>query len=148
MKIIKYLSASLVLVTLLCSCGGVNTASDQVGPAAIGAKINATVEEARNGELRSSNGSDLQAWSAKSQVWIDPKAFWLEYAAERGGLTWGERDTYPPYKDVTELDTMIIQLDSGICMMEFWHKRWRRANDVRRWDEKFTEYSACPVVFD
>ena len=148
MKIIKYISMSLILVFLLGICGGVNTASDQVEPAVTIAKTNVTVEEARNGELRNSTNGNLEAWSVKSQSWIDPEAFWLEYAAERGGLTWGERDTYPAYKDVKELDTMIIKLESGICMMEFWHRRWRRANDVRRWDEKFTDYSACPFVFD
>ncbi|MDX1406343.1 MAG: hypothetical protein R3192_17540, partial [Woeseiaceae bacterium] len=65
-----------------------------------------------------------------------------------GGLTWGRRTDYPPYDQVDELDTMIIELESGPCLMEFFHTRWRRANDVRRWDAAFNEYGGCPNVFD
>jgi len=32
--------------------------------------------------------------------------------------------------------------------MEFIHERWRRANDVRRWDDAFNDYAGCPHVFD
>lgn len=31
--------------------------------------------------------------------------------------------------------------------MEFFHNRWRRANDVRRWDPLFNEHGGCPDVF-
>ncbi len=65
-----------------------------------------------------------------------------------GGLTWGERDTYPEYSLVKERDLLIIKLDSGSCLMEFFHGRWRRANDVRRWDTKFSDVAGCPRVFE
>tara|TARA_B100001063_G_scaffold218143_1_gene221279 strand:+ start:986 stop:1114 length:129 start_codon:yes stop_codon:yes gene_type:complete len=42
----------------------------------------------------------------------------------------------------------MVEVDSGICLMEFYHDRWRRANDVRRWDDKFNQYSACKDVFN
>ncbi len=43
---------------------------------------------------------------------------------------------------------MIIEVESGPCLMEFFHTRWRRANDVRRWVAAFNEYGGCPDVFD
>ncbi|MEM7020091.1 MAG: hypothetical protein AAF512_22465, partial [Pseudomonadota bacterium] len=60
---------------------------------------------------------------------------------------WGQGTEYPSYKDVSEFDTFIVELDSGACLMEFFHSRWRRAQDVRRWDEKFNAYGGCPDVF-
>jgi hypothetical protein len=80
--------------------------------------------------------------------WVSLDAFWSRYAARSGGLTWGKRTDYPSYKEVNEFDTMIIELDDGSCMLMFFHTRWRRANDVRRWDDAFNEHSACPQVFD
>jgi hypothetical protein len=32
--------------------------------------------------------------------------------------------------------------------MALFHSRWRRANDVRRWDPKFNDYAGCPEVFE
>ena len=79
---------------------------------------------------------------------MDLETFWDRDADRRGGLTWGRRTDYPPYNKVKELDTMIIEVESGPCLMEFFHTRWRRANDVRRWDVTFNEYGGCPDVFD
>lgn len=98
-----------------------------------------------NGQFVS--GETPKVWSQTSNSWTSPKAFWLEYADTKGGLTWGERNDYPVYDQVNEYDTMIIQLETGECMMEFFHNRWRRANDVRRWDPLFNEFSGCPDVF-
>lgn len=98
-----------------------------------------------NGQFKA--GDMPIVWSAKGNQWITPDEFWLEFAADKGGLTWGVRNDYPEYDQVNEHDTMIIQLDTGNCMMEFFHNRWRRANDVRRWDPLFNEYSGCPDVF-
>lgn len=84
-------------------------------------------------------------------VWqsgADVETFWLEYANSKGGLTWGKTSEYPEYEKVTEGDTMIIEVAQGPCLMEFFHERWRRANDVRRWDESMNEYGGCPYVFD
>ncbi|MEM7082838.1 MAG: hypothetical protein AAF465_08890 [Pseudomonadota bacterium] len=100
----------------------------------------------RNGEVREQDG--YQVWSTELNRWVGPVQFWRTYAAMNGGLTWGERSEYPEYNKVKENDLMIIQVDSGPCLMEFFHRRWRRANDVRRWDPKFNELGGCPNVFD
>lgn len=89
------------------------------------------------------SGSDV-IWDEK----VDTEAFWKRYAESRGGLTWGTSSTYPEYDKVNEGDTLIIQLQQGPCLMEFFHSRWRRANDVRRWDESVNEFGGCPYVFD
>ena len=84
-------------------------------------------------------------------VWepgVDVETFWADYAEATGGLTWGASDTYPPYSEVNEGDTFLVQLEQGPCLMEFFHRRWRRANDVRRWDESVNDYGGCPYVFD
>ena len=101
-----------------------------------------------DGEVRQSAASPQAAWDSVGKEWVSLSTFWERYAARRGGLTWGKRTDYPPYGDVKEFDTMVIELDSGACMMMFFHTRWRRANDVRRWDDAFNAYSACPYVFD
>lgn len=88
------------------------------------------------------------AWHEGSEQWLPIDEFWMMYADENGGLKWGLRNDYPPFEEVQELDKMIIQLDKGTCLMEFFHERWRRANDVRRWDPKFNEYGGCPFVFE
>lgn len=88
------------------------------------------------------------AWHQGSEQWLPIEEFWMLYADENGGLKWGQRADYPPYEQVQELDKMVIQTEKGNCLMEFFHERWRRANDVRRWDPKFNEYSGCPYVFD
>lgn len=79
---------------------------------------------------------------------IDIESFWMDYANSRGGLTWGATTEYPEYEKVKEGDTILIQLEQGSCLMEFFHRRWRRANDVRRWDESVNEYGGCPYVFN
>lgn len=103
-------------------------------------------QESKHGEIRP--GDPVQAWDAELQSWVTPEQFWLNYANSRGGLSWGSGKEYPPYAEVEEHDTFIVVLSSGSCLMEFFHSRWRRANDVQRWDDAFNEYSACPHVFD
>lgn len=78
----------------------------------------------------------------------DIEAFWSTYAESKGGLTWGKSANYPDYDKVKEGDTFLVELKQGNCLMEFFHSRWRRANDVRRWDESVNEYGGCPHVFD
>ena len=99
----------------------------------------------RHGEIR--QGDTLQAWDSTAGGWVTPEQFWLNYAEGRGGLTWGRGSEYPRYEDVKEGDLFMVELASGPCLMEFFHSRWRRANDVRRWDPKFNEYGGCPDVF-
>ena len=105
-------------------------------------------ENITDGKVRNAPNGELEAWDANGTEWVPLETFWERYADRRGGLTWGTRADYPPYHQVNELDTMIILLDSGPCLMEFFHTRWRRANDVRRWDSAFNEYGGCPHVFD
>lgn len=84
-------------------------------------------------------------------VWepgTDIEAFWLQYTTLKGGVTWGRASEYPEYEKVNEGDTFLVQLEQGACLMEFFHSRWRRANDVRRWGEAMNSYGGCPYVFD
>ena len=78
----------------------------------------------------------------------DVEKLWRSYAATVEGFNWGSRSTYPEYDKVKEGDILLIQLKQGNCLMEFFHSRWRRANDVRRWHESINNYGACPHVFD
>lgn len=96
-----------------------------------------------NGDTRSADAAPVGF--APGQ---DIEAFWMDYADSRGGLTWGSSSEYPEYAKVKEGDTLLIQLDQGPCLMEFFHSRWRRANDVRRWNESVNDYGGCPFVFD
>ena len=100
-----------------------------------------------DGTVRGS-GAAIMAWDAQAGAWRTPLDFWHSYASRRGGLSWGRRDSYPPYAEVSELDTLIIETAEGPCLMEFFHRRWRRANDVRRWDDAFNNWGGCPYVFD
>ena len=89
---------------------------------------------------------------AKAEVvWkqgVNVESFWQNYAKSKGGLTWGESDAYPEYAKVKEGYTLLIKVQQGPCLMEFFHGRWRRANDVRRWDDSVNEYGGCPSGFD
>ena len=94
--------------------------------------------------LASNDNQQLIVWTQGADI----QAFWAKYAASKGGLTWGKTDTYPPYEQVKEGDTLLIQLEQGDCLMEFYHSRWRRANDVWRWSETMNSFGGCPYVFD
>ncbi|RLV58208.1 hypothetical protein D5018_18470 [Parashewanella curva] len=101
-----------------------------------------------NGKVREFSNGTMQMWDASSQKWLGVESFWLKYAKQNGGLTWGMTDTYPEYSKVKEFDKILIKTDKGNCLMEFFHRRWRRAQDVRRWDEKVNQFGGCPYVFD
>ena len=105
-------------------------------------------DDLTDGIVRTVANGGLEAWDLQNTEWVNLETFWIRYSDRRGGLTWGRRTDYPPYERVNELDTMIIEVESGPCLMEFFHTRWRRANDVRRWDAAFNEYGGCPHVFD
>ncbi len=79
---------------------------------------------------------------------INIDQLWQDYANANGGITWGTSTEYPEYSKVKEGDTFLVQVEQGTCLMEFFHERWRRANDVRRWDDSVNEHSGCPYVFD
>lgn len=104
--------------------------------------------QARDGQARDGIGEGFEVYLADEDRWLAPLDFWLAYAQRRGGLTWGRGATYPPYRDVQEGDTFLVETHLGPCLMEFFHKRWRRANDVKRWNDRFNEHAGCSVVFD
>ncbi len=116
--------------------------------AALAAAASAWAQDPANGQVREQGGA-LQAYSAVSAGWVGLEAFWLEFAenSERGRF-WGRSAEYPPYGEVGEHDTLLIELEQGSCLMYFFHERWRRAQDVRRWDARFNEALGCPYVFD
>ncbi len=79
---------------------------------------------------------------------MEPENFWLEAAEQASGKHWGQGSEYPEYRLVGEHDTVLVVLPQGSCLMYFFHERWRRAQDVRRWDEAQNELLGCPHVFD
>jgi len=110
--------------------------------------FSATAQQPEHGAVRRSAGSDWQAWDKDTAQWIDIERFWMLYAERQGGLTWERGADYPDFAKVKEGDTFLVEVPQGACLMEFFHERWRRANDVRRWDDAFNDYAGCPHVFD
>ena len=108
--------------------------------------ISAFAMDYSHGEVVVKDGKEL-AWDDKDKKFVNLEEFFRNYAKRNGGLTWGEGKEYPEYNKVKEYDLFMVQVDSGICLMEFYHERWRRANDVRRWDDKFNSFSGCADVF-
>ncbi|MFT5132922.1 MAG: hypothetical protein ACI9SC_001391 [Gammaproteobacteria bacterium] len=105
-------------------------------------------ETLQEGQLQKNANDETLVWNAMTNSWMTPESFWQEYGNREGGKHWGRSKEYPVYSQVNELDTLIIEVENGACLMEFWHGRWRRANAVRRWHTAFDEYSGCPYVFD
>jgi hypothetical protein len=102
----------------------------------------------KNGDLKNNVAGNLIIWSTVANSWVDIETFWMEYAKQNGGFAWGKSDQYPEYSKVKEQDTLLIETKKGVCLMEFFHQRWRRANDVMRWNDGLNEYAGCPYVFD
>ncbi len=100
-----------------------------------------------HGEVIIKNNTEL-AWDEKEKKLVSLETFFRNYAKRNGGLTWGESENYPPYDKVYEYDLFMVKIGNEICLMEFYHERWRRANDVRRWHDTFNEFSACSKVFN
>ncbi len=101
--------------------------------------------------LASEQGLAKSSLKATEVVWengMNIDTLWLSYAQSKGGLTWGKSTSYPEYSKVKEGDTILIQVNQGPCLMEFFHSRWRRANDVKRWDDSINEYGGCAYVFN
>lgn len=108
----------------------------------------AQAQDHRHGQVQRSADQPWMVWDESSAGWTDVESFWQRFAEAHSGRYWGRSDSYPAYSQVNETDTLLIELEQGPCLMEFWHSRWRRANDVRRWDEAFNDYGGCPFVFD
>lgn len=107
----------------------------------------ATSAAPANGSVRAV-GTTFEAFNSATATWLAPEAFWDAFAARAGGRDWGRGSTYPPYAEVHEFDTFRVEIAGQTCLMQFFHARWRRANDVQRWDDRFNEHAACPRVFD
>lgn len=101
-----------------------------------------------DGAVKKVGQDKLQAWDDTAKKWVTLEQFWLNFAKREGGLTWERSTTYPEYDKVKEFDTFMVETSKGPCLMQFFHSRWRRANDVQRWDDTFNEYKGCPYVFD
>ncbi len=137
MKQLLILTVALLCTILLSACasnGNINSTKNDSG-------------ELHHGQVTLKEGVQ-QAWDSTNKKFVSLEEFWRTHAKRNGGLTWGQSATYPPYNDVKEYDLFMVEVGDEICLMEFYHSRWRRANDVRRWDEAFNEYSACAKVFD
>lgn len=102
----------------------------------------------RDGEVRAAADGEFVAWDAERGEWLAPVAFWQSFAARGRGKAWPSGTDYPPYRSVSEHDTFLVQTEAGPCLMYFFHTRWRRANDVWRWDAAFNRYGGCPTVFE
>ena len=102
----------------------------------------------RDGQVRAGEDGQFVAWDTGLMQWVGPESFWISFANRNRGRNWPSGREYPPYDEVKEHDTFLVQLESGPCLMYFFHSRWRRANDVRRWGEAFNDYGGCPHVFD
>ena len=127
--IIKLMAISLLLVLTACTAQEV------------------TSDEPRHGEV--SDISPMVTWDKTQQIWVSPEVFWHKETDARGGLTWPKSTVSQKYENVAEFDTFLVEGASGTtCLMAFYHSRWRRANDVWRWDDAFNNYGACPHVFD
>lgn len=105
-------------------------------------------EGQRDGQVLKMPDGGFIAWDAQKQLWFDPEAFWASFADRKRGKDWGSGSAFPPYADVNEHDTFLLELEEGPCLMYFFHTRWRRANDVWRWGPEFNAYGGCPHVFD
>lgn len=105
-------------------------------------------EERRHGKVKSLEEHTIQAWNKDSEKWTSIDDFWTHFSHSNKGKYWGASSEYPNYDDVNEYDTFLVTLEQGSCLMQFFHSRWRRANDVQRWDDVFNQYSGCPFVFE
>lgn len=104
--------------------------------------------DASNGEVYVAESGEVLAYSAASTGWISLEEFWVNYANNSEGRFWGKTADYPPYAEVSEHDTLLEVREEGVCLMYFFHTRWRRAQDVRRWDPRQNKVLGCPYVFN
>jgi hypothetical protein len=102
----------------------------------------------KHGFIDKSVEGKLQVWNMEQGAWSNIESFWINFAKSNKAKFWGQTDAYPNYDDVNEFDTVLIQVKEGTCLMQFFHSRWRRANDVQRWHDAFNEYGGCSSVFD
>jgi hypothetical protein len=114
---------------------------------ALAGAANAAAPPPADGTARAA-GAQFEVFDAARGAWVAPEAFWSSFVARGGGRDWGRGADYPPYAEVGEFDTFLVEIDGKACLMQFFHQRWRLANDVQRWNDRFNAYGACPRVFD
>ena len=112
------------------------------------AATSTNAEEHDHGFVNKSVSGKLQVWNANNNEWNGIELFWNNFTKINRAKSWGQSDKYPKYEEVKEFDTLVIELEQGNCLMQFYHSRWRRANDVQRWNDIFNEYGGCPYVFE
>jgi len=101
-----------------------------------------------NGSVNKQANGKSVVWNADTEEWISVELFWQQFGANNDAKHWGKSTQYPEYSQVQEFDMFLVELPQGVCLMQFFHSRWRRANDVQRWADEFNEYGGCPYVFD
>lgn len=106
------------------------------------------IQAQEHGFVDVSDSGKLQVWNDANNEWNSIELFWQHFSKTNKAKAWGSTNEYPNFDDVNEFDTLIIKLKEGACLMQFYHSRWRRANDVQRWDDAFNEYGGCPYVFN
>ena len=90
-----------------------------IGFTVILALTSSEVAAQTHGQVMSAD-TDLEAWNAMGGQWQPVEAWWLAYAS----------------------------VSEGRASCIFSHNRWRRAQDVRRWDPVFNQILVCPTVCD
>ena len=100
----------------------------------------------RHGQTHQSERHGFVVWDNRVKRWVSPRRFWNNYAKRKGDRYWGQRRFYPSSRFVKEHDLITINTSNGSCLMEYYHGRWRRANDVWRWNRRFNQYSGCSNV--
>lgn len=100
----------------------------------------------RHGQTHADQRHGFVVWDNRVRRWVSPRRFWRNYAKRKGDRYWGQRKFYPNIKFVKEHDVVTIITPGGSCLMEYYHGRWRRANDVWRWNRRFNSYGGCTNV--
>lgn len=132
------LRLSSLLLVLLMACQMQQLASAQNIKPGSGKRV-------AHGHMRHFDNR-LIVWDSQVKKWVSPSRFWSNYTRRTRAKYWGRMKFYPPYRRVKEHDLVLIETARGTCLMEFYHRRWRRANDVWRWDKGFNQYGGCSNV--
>ena len=67
-------------------------------------------ETLRDGQILSYDKSSATVWDGQSKSALNIEEFWQAYAKRGGGKYWGRSRDYPPYDEVNEFDTLLIEL--------------------------------------
>ncbi|SET11817.1 hypothetical protein [Thalassotalea agarivorans] len=102
----------------------------------------------QHGDIRNGHKPTMEIYYGPSQQWMQVEDFWRTFAQDNYGGYKYTGPLYPPYEQAQEFDLLLLEIPYGACLMQFYHERWRRANDVWRWNEKLNEYGGCAHVFD